>query len=418
MKTASVAFFFILSFVYFKEKKNLKTSKFVFLFFLKYFSRFSIQALDGPLFFFFVKIIRTTKNKLLSRLNNLFLWCTTEASYLNDLIKQFCSVFLTLIRGNTKKYKISRISAYFPEIYAYKFLKKKYSLKDVFLNTLNTKDQTSVLKKNLQKILNLKKICDQEFSVVDFSLFFEKFNRILYSHNIEGFTQTGFKFILNIINLYSRHIGLELCKFAIQRQSHKNLKKEQWGRENFFSKFKIKKFKKTSSFIDYENLAIKSLFYFKKMKKRIFLFDNKKCSNCKFDSKKEINTNFKYKTYAKALKKVNKTLVVLLTEILQKRISMLKEVTKCLIPYKPSVFNSNKDKTVSIYPKKKEKNFQEKKKRNITKKKWCTSRDCMKFLKTAKDNFDFRYFFKWFLHVSNDYNVQKLDYSRKKIKAV
>mmetsp|Transcript_58662 Transcript_58662/g.155135 ORF Transcript_58662/g.155135 Transcript_58662/m.155135 type:complete len:418 (-) Transcript_58662:6154-7407(-) len=417
MTTVSVAFFFILSFVYFKEKKNLNTSKFVFLFFLKYFLRFNAHISDGLLFSFFIRIIQMTKRKLLTRLNDLFSWCTAEISYLNNLIKKFCNVFLTLICPKTNKHKISKTLICFPELYTYKFLKKKYCLKDVFLNTLSTKDQTSVLKKNLQKFLSLKKICDQEFSVVNFSLFFEKFNRILYLHNIKGFTQTGFKFMINVINSYSKYIGLELCKFAIQRQSHKNLKKEQWGRENFFSEVKVKKFKKINSFINYENLAIKSLFYFRRIKKRLFLSDNKKYFNAKIDPKKEINLDFKYRTYAKALKKVNKTLVILLTEILQKRIFILKEMTKCLLPYKPSVFNSNKDKIVSIYPKKNLKNL-EKKKKNGAKKKWCTSKDCMKFLKTGKHDFDFKYFFKWFLHISSDYNSQKLDCCKKKIKAM
>ncbi len=118
--------------------------------------------------------------------------------------------------------------------------------------------------------------------------------------------------------------------------------------------------------------------------------------------------NFKNNDYIENLKKTNKTLMALLGGILQRRIRILKEATKCLNIYKPLLIKQVSEKINPIVIEKKEliDKFIEKNNQSIKIKEeiWCTSKDCLKLLNSSYFNSDKIYFYKWYLYVCNDYN--------------
>ena len=121
---------------------------------------------------------------------------------------------------------------------------------------------------------------------------------------------------------------------------------------------------------------------------------------------------FKVDNYTDNLKKTNKTLMALLNGILQRRIRILKEATKCLCRYKPLLSKINCEKINRIVSdKKKHGQVSEEKinqKASLGKEMWCTGKDCLKLLNNETKHNGKIYFFKWFLYLCNDYNLSKI----------
>jgi hypothetical protein len=161
-----------------------------------------------------------------------------------------------------------------------------------------------------------------------------------------------------------------------------------------------------------EKILRKYVSFFRKNRKSVTFNKYKNIPIFKVVEKKtsEYQNKTKVDIYLENLKKTNKTLMALLNGILQRRICILKEATKCLHSYKPSPPKIVYEKINSIVPKETKINYDLVKQNNykiISKQDiWCTGKDCLKFLDIESSPCDRFDYFKWFLYVCNDYNSQ------------
>mmetsp|Transcript_28931 Transcript_28931/g.72853 ORF Transcript_28931/g.72853 Transcript_28931/m.72853 type:complete len:171 (-) Transcript_28931:41-553(-) len=112
------------------------------------------------------------------------------------------------------------------------------------------------------------------------------------------------------------------------------------------------------------------------------------------------------------ISKTNKTLMTLLNGILQNRIKILREATKCLCKYKPLPLKISiqKKNEVSVEILEKPNFFPEKKSSFFPKKNYLTidADDCLTFLKSKNRNIFPKFFSKWFYSVIIDYNFEQI----------
>nr|UXY87863.1 hypothetical protein CcurKRNrm3_p004 [Cryptomonas curvata] len=417
-----INYFLIISimkiFINVQNSKIIELNNKINLFFAKFFSRNFSLGFNFSCIIFFLKIFKEKSNKSIFfdfKFSNNTKYFKKDLLYLNFMAKNVFKFFLSLM--------YSRLNIYqnFVEMNEPKKITKKinnnkknfYSIRNMLISSSISFKNVNKTKKNIKKIFDFKGAFKNEQNVLNFPVFFTKLNIVLKKYKLKGFTKNAFELLANVLDINCKKLVLNLCKATIQEQKASYSKLEQWGRKNTVLKTKknLNYNLKIEKNIINERSVQKQIACFRKVKKSLILKKKKLISSFKvikktkeLNKKKPINND-----YTENLRKTNKTLMSLLKGILQRRIRILKEATKCLNIYKPLLIKQISEKVNPIIIEKKNQieNFLEHTNQPIKLKEevWCTSKDCLKLLNTSYfSNNDKIYFYKWFLYICNDYN--------------
>jgi hypothetical protein len=402
-----------------QKKNKFKINKNIIFFYANFFSRCTFLDLDlfntVRKFGIVEKKIHMKKffslqyNKMRENTKKNLNWFTV-------IIKNFCKIFFTLIYPKLTHYKNCINLTKSAILSIERPIDKFYSIKNNVISISNSyKNYLSYKKKNSKKIFDVKGLVKNEQHILNFPIFITKLNIILNTYNIKGFTRSAFEVLANLLDTQSKEIILKMGKITVQKQKFAYSRLEQWGRKNSFYATKkpcllTLKVEKT---INYQKSLQKQIACFRKLKKSLqykkkkINIDTKPAEYESNINKKKIQNN----SYSENLKKTNKTLMSLLNGILQRRIRILKEATKCLNKYKPFVSKLIYEKVNPVISEKRKfkENFLNKNNPLIRFKEemWCTSKDCLNMLHFDDAFQDKTEFFKWYLYLCNDYNSQQ-----------
>jgi hypothetical protein len=409
----------ITTFIKSHRKNKFKINKKIILFYANFFSRHSFLESN------FLNVVRKLNifEKNIKKNNFFYLhYCKLRENtkknliWFTVLIKNFCKIFLSLIYPKLTKYKNYTELTKQATTLIQKPADKFYSIKNNVLSISNSyKNYTSQKKRNSKKMYDVKGLVKSEHHILNFPIFVTKLNIILKTYNLKGFTRSAFEILANLLDTRSKEIILKLGKITVQKQKFSYSRLEQWGRKNslYVTKKPCLLNLKVEKAISYQKSLQKQIACFRKIKKSLQLKKKKINIEPKATekegkiSKKKIQSN----SYSENLKKTNKTLMSLLNGILQRRIRILKEATKCLNKYKPLVTKLIYEKVNPVISDKRKfnENFSNKNNSLILFKEemWCTSKDCLKMLYSNYAFQDKMQFFKWYLYLCNDYNFQQ-----------
>nr|UXY87371.1 hypothetical protein 1634Bnrm3_p004 [Cryptomonas sp.] len=422
--------FFIGEFI--KTQKNI-TNGFIpciILFYIKYFSR--IENLVSNHIYSIQNGIKLNvqyreDNILKLYYNKVPEFVRKNLSYFNLLARNFCNMFFSLKhQDNLSNKKILDKEIEYNGIIRKKekMFRNIYSIKNLAFYTLkNSKTRNETLEKKAKEHYDFKNIFKNDESLFNFPVFLSKFNVILNIYNLKGFTRNAFENLVKFLNKECKKLILNLGKLVTSRQKKKDLKIEEWGRRNvhIVSKYTSLNNSRIEKSIKQEKLFNEQISFFRKKKKTIIIGKPKLTSIDKNDNKdlskekgKSQNDNFR-----ENLKKTNRTLLALLNGILQRRIHILRDATKCLHRYKPLFSKINFKNINTIVSENKKINNEKVQTHDLSivsiENIWCTGKDCLNLLNFEPNINTKEYFMKWFLCLCNDYNFPNNDEKRNKI---
>jgi hypothetical protein len=412
-----ISIYLIITFIRSQKNNKFKVNKNIILFYGNFFSRHSFLELD------FLNAVRKLsifeknikKNIFFSLQYNKVCENTKKKLFwFSILIKNFCKMFFSLIYPKLTKYKNCIELSKLGIVVTHKPIDKFYSIKNNVVSVSNSYKSYFSRKKRKFKTFDIKGLVKNEQHILNFPVFLTKLNIILKTYNIKGFTRSAFELLANLLDTHSKDMILKLGKITIQRQKSAYSRLEQWGRKNTFyvTKKPYLLNLKVEKAIRYQKSLQKQIACFRKMKKSLQLKKKKINIDIKPPEKEsKINKKVQNNSYSENLKKTNKTLMSLLSGILQRRIQILKEATKCLHRYKPLLSKIIYEKVNPVISDKRKNNENFLTKSNpstfFKEEMWCTSKDCLKMLYSNHAFQDKMHFFKWYLYLCNDYNSQQ-----------
>ncbi|ABW98227.1 hypothetical protein HAN_3g417 (nucleomorph) [Hemiselmis andersenii] len=298
--------------------------------------------------------------------------------------------------------------------------KKNYSLRKFLIKrSKNFVNKAVFLGNKKKEIFNSKRKFSTKGKIINIKVFYDRLNFLFFKNSIKGFTHDSFQFLFNYLDNYAKNLIKEIRKITLISKKTKDQIKKDWG-ENFTSFFQndIKKISKKISYHSVSEKNFQNLIRLFKKKKRVKI--NKKPRKPIFLKNTIEKSNVKKKSTRRKIleeniSKTNKTLMTLLNGILQKRIKILREATKCLCKYKPlplkiSIQKKNENTVEQI----EKSNFilEEKNliflKRNFLN---INAEDCLAFLKSKNQNVFPKFFSKWFFSVMIDHNFEQIQKS-------
>jgi hypothetical protein len=294
--------------------------------------------------------------------------------------------------------------------------KKLYSMKKTSENSIRQSLLKNFVNEKKQKnaILIKNKIKMNE-EILNMNVVYDRFNAILFKNGLKGFTPDAFRLFVHIINDYSKNLILKIRRIAIIRQKTNKRKQNEWGRngiiftekESSSIPKKIREMEKRQHFFKTEILMFKKRKKRKAPKKKFEDYFFKPVIKKIPPKKKKLS---KKELLKESIDRANKTLMTFLDGILQRRMKMLKEATKCLCKYRPLPIKYHllrKKQEASLNPHmgifvyKPVAPFYPSRYEN-----YLTADDCLYLIKNDSEEKFKKFFIKWFFMVGFDHNFR------------